>query len=130
MHVISHVLIVFSLFYIALITIKWLYTAKQIVMSNTFIQTGVYTEGCFIPVTIEDPCVKVLHDEYGERFRINIYVGNTWIDAITMDNYSTMCNDVSSLAVYSFEGEYLGNVWKLVQEQLSYVYARINYKSL
>jgi len=90
---------------------------------STFIQTGVYTEGCIIPVTTEDPCIQVLHDEYAETFSINLYVGNTWIDEITMVNYNTMCNDVSSLAVYSFKGEYLGNVWKLVQEQLSYVYA-------
>lgn len=95
-----------------------------------FIKTGIYREGCFVPVTTEDPCIQVLHDEYAETFRINIYVGNTWIDEITMANYNSMCNDVSSLAVYSFKGEYLGNVWKLIQEQLYYVYARIHYKSL
>ena len=87
-------------------------------MENTFISTGVYTNGCVIPVTTEDPCIKVILNEYSEDFRLNIYVGDTWIEAITMSNYRNMCADVSALPVYSFEGEYLGNVWELTQEQV------------
>lgn len=95
-------------------------------MENTFISTGIYTNGCVIPVTTEDPCIQVIHDDYSEEFCLNIYVGSIWIEAITMSNYRSICNSVSALPVYSSKNEYLGNVWKLVQEQLFWDMLRIH----
>lgn len=92
----------------------------------SFLTTGIYTNGCIVPVTTEDPCIQVILDEYTENFRINIYVGNTWIDAITMTNHRSICNAVSSLPVNSSKDEYLGNVWHLVQEQLFWDHLKIH----
>jgi hypothetical protein len=94
-----------------------------------FLQTGVYTEGCIIPVTTEDPSLLAVLDDFSEQFRINIYIGSSYIDSITMENYRQICNSVSSIAVVDRFGSHLGNVWSLIQEQLYYVYARIH-KSL
>ena len=96
---------------------------------NNFLQTGIYTKGCIIPVTTEDPSLSVILDDFSENFRVNIYVGQSYIDSVTMSNYRQICNSVSSLPVYSRHNEYLGNLWSLIQEQLFYVYARIH-KSL
>jgi hypothetical protein len=95
-------------------------------MEKTFISTGIYTNGCIIPVTTEDPCIQVILDSYSEDFRLNIYVGSAWIEAITMSNYRSICTDVSALPVYSSKDEYLGNVWKLIQEQLFWDMLRIH----
>jgi hypothetical protein len=95
-------------------------------MEKTFINTGIYTKGCIIPVTTEDPCIKVILDNYSEDLRLNIYVGSTWIEAITMSNYRSICKDVSALPVYSSKDEYLGNVCWLVQEQLFWDMLRIH----
>jgi hypothetical protein len=95
-------------------------------MEKTFISTGIYTNGCVIPVTTEDPCIQVIHDEYSEDFRLNIYVGSTWIEAITISNYRSMCNAVSALPVYSSKNEYLGNVYSLIQEMLFWDMLRIH----
>ena len=93
---------------------------------NSFIQTGVYTKGCIVPVTTEDPSLLVVFDEFSEEFRLNIYCGESYIDSITIANHRNVCNDVSSLPVYSRHGEYLGNVWSLVHEQMYYDYLRIH----
>ena len=93
---------------------------------NHFLQTGVYTEGCIIPVTIEDPSLLVQLDDFSESFRVNIYIGSTWVDCVSMDNYRQICNGVSSLSVYSRHNEYMGSLWTLIQEQLFYAYARIH----
>lgn len=93
---------------------------------NQFLKTGVYTDGCIIPVTSEDPSLLVVLDDFSEEFRINIYCGQHYIDSITMSNYRQICNSVSALPVYSRYNEYLGDVWSLVQEQLMYVYLRIH----
>lgn len=93
---------------------------------NNFLQTGLYTQGCIIPVTTEDPALSVILDDFSEEFRVNIYVGQEYIDSVTMANYRQICNSVSSLPVYSRHNEYLGNLWSLIQEQLFYVYARIH----
>jgi hypothetical protein len=82
-------------------------------MAN-FLQTGVYTEGCIIPVTTEDPSLLVQLDDFSESFRVNIYIGNTWIDCVSMNNYRQICNNVSSLPVYSRHNEYLGSLWTLI----------------
>ena len=95
-------------------------------MEKTFISTGIYTNGCVIPVTTEDPCIQVIHNDYSEDFCLNIYVGNSRIEEISMSNYRSICNDVSALPVYSFKGEYLGNVWEFVQEQLFWDMLRIH----
>lgn len=97
-------------------------------MTN-FLQTGVYTEGCITPVTTEDPSLLAVLDDFSEEFRVNIYVGNSYICPVSMGNHRQICANVSSLPVYSYKNEYLGSLWSLVQEQLFYVYARIH-KSL
>ncbi len=94
-------------------------------MTN-FLKTGIYTNGCIIPVTTEDPSLLLILDEFTENFRINIYCGQSYIDSITMNNFREMCNDVSSLAVQSRHGEYLGNVWSLINEQMYYDYLKIH----
>lgn len=98
-------------------------------MTN-FLKTGVYTEGCIIPVTTEDPSLSVVLDEFSENFRLNIYIGDSYIDSVTMANHRQLCNSVYSLPVYSRHNEYLGSIWTLIQEQLFYVYARIHKGSL
>lgn len=95
---------------------------------NNFLKTGIYTEGCIIPVTTEDPSLLVIFDDFSEEFRLNVYCGNSYIDSITMLNFRQVCNDVSSLPVHSRHGEYLGNVWSLVNEQMFYDYLIIHSK--
>lgn len=97
---------------------------------NTFLSTGVYTEGCIIPVTTEDPCLTAILDDFSEELRINIYVGDSYIDSVTMKNYRQMCNSVSSIPVVDRFGIYLGSIWNVIQEQMFYSYMRIHYKSL
>ena len=93
---------------------------------NNFLKTGIYTKGCIIPVTTEDPSLSVILDDFSEQFRLNVYCGNSYIDSITILNFRQVCNDVSSLPVYSRHGEYLGNVWSLVNEQMYYDYLTIH----
>jgi len=93
---------------------------------NNFLKTGIYTNGCIIPITTEDPSLLLILDEFTENFRINIYCGQSYIDSITMSNFREICNDVSSLAVQSRHGEYLGNVWSLINEQMYYDYLKIH----
>ena len=92
-------------------------------LTNGFIGRS---HGFIIPVTTEDPSLLVVLDDFSEEFRINIYCGQHYIDSITMNNYRQICNDVSSLPVYSRHNEYIGNVWSLIQEQLYYIYCRIH----
>jgi hypothetical protein len=93
---------------------------------KTFINTGIYTQGCIVPITTEDPSLLVMFDEFSEEFRLNIYCGESYIDSITMADCRQMCNSVSSLPVYSRHNEYLGNVWSLMNEQMYYDYLRIH----
>jgi hypothetical protein len=93
---------------------------------NNFLKTGIYNNGCVIPVTVEDPSLLLILDEFTENFRINIYCGQSYIDSITMSNFREICNDVSSLVVQSRHGEYLGNVWSLINEQMYYDYLKIH----
>ena len=94
-------------------------------MTN-FIQTGVYTQGCIIPVTTEDPSLKAILDDFTEEFRINIYAGSHYISSITMSNHRLMCNDVSALLVEDRHGNHLGNIYSLVEEQMFWDYLRIH----
>tara|TARA_R110000868_G_scaffold311513_1_gene572508 strand:- start:178 stop:702 length:525 start_codon:yes stop_codon:yes gene_type:complete len=96
-------------------------------MTN-FIQTGIYTQGCIIPITTEDPSLKAILDDFSEEFRINIYAGSHYISSITMSNHRLMCNDVSALLVEDRHGNHLGNVYSLVQEQMFWDYLRIHGK--
>lgn len=93
---------------------------------NNFIKTGIYTEGCIIPVTTEDPSLVAILDDFSEEFRINIFTGSYYITSITMVNYRQMCNDVSALLVKDREDNYLGNIHSLVQEQLFWDYLKIH----
>ena len=34
---------------------------------NNFLQTGMYTEGCIIPITTEDPCLIAILDDFSEE---------------------------------------------------------------
>lgn len=86
-----------------------------------FLQTGIYTEGCIIPVTTEDPSLLVQFDDFSEEFRLHVYIGDSYIDSITMSNYRQIANDVSSLPVYSRHNEYLGSVWTLIQEHIEVI---------
>lgn len=94
-----------------------------------FITSGVYTEGCIIPVTTEDPCLTAVLDDFSEEFRVNIYAGDSYIDSVTMKNCKQMCNSVSAIPVVDRFGVQLGNIWSLVNEQMYYDYLRIH-KSL
>lgn len=94
---------------------------------NNFLKTGIYTDGCIVPVTTEDPDIWVILDEYSEEFRLNVYIGNTWIDAISMTNHRSLHNDVSRLPVHSYKGEYLGTVNSLIQEQLFFDLLKIHH---
>jgi hypothetical protein len=93
---------------------------------ETFINTGVYTQGCIVPITIEDPCLTAVLDDFSEEFRVNIYAGDSYIDSVTMKNCKQMCNSVSSILVVDRFGVQLGNIWSLVNEQLYYAYLRIH----
>lgn len=93
---------------------------------NTFLKTGIYTEGCIIPMTTEDPFLIAVLDDFSENFRINIYAGSHYITSVTMQNYKQMCNDVSSMMVNDRHGKYVSNIHSLIQEQLFYVYARMH----
>lgn len=94
---------------------------------NNFLKTGIYTDGCIVPVTTEDPAIWLILDKHCEDFRLNVYVGNTWIDQITMVNHRTLHNDVSRLPVHSYEGEYLGTVNSLVEEQVFFDLLKIHH---
>jgi hypothetical protein len=96
-----------------------------------FLKSGILgrQDGFLIPVTTEDPSLKAVLDDFSEDFRINIYVGDSYIDSITMENYKQICNSVSSIAVVDRFDVPMGNVWSLVQEQLFFAYLRIH-KSL
>jgi hypothetical protein len=85
--------------------------------------------GYLIPVTTEDPCLKAVLDDFSEEFRVNIYVGDSYIDSVTMKNCKQVCNDVSSIPVVDRFGVQLGNIWSLVNEQMYYDYLKIH-KSL
>jgi hypothetical protein len=93
---------------------------------NNFIKTGIYTEGCIIPVTTEDPSLVAILDDFSEEFRINIYTGSYYITSVTMKNYRQMCNDVSSIIVNDRYGKYISNIHSLVQEQLFWDYLKIH----
>jgi len=93
---------------------------------NTFINTGIYTQGCIVPITTEDPCLIAVLDDFSEEFRVNIYAGDSYIDSVTMKNCKQMCNSVSSILVVDRFGVQLGNIWSLVNEQLYYAYLRIH----
>ena len=93
---------------------------------NKFLQTGIYTEGCIIPITTEDPSLICVLDDFSEEFRINIYSGSHYIASVNMINFKQMCNDVSALLVEDRHGNNLGNVFSLVQEQLFWEYLRIH----
>ncbi len=93
---------------------------------NNFLQTGMYTEGCIIPITTEDPCLIAILDDFSEEFRINIYAGSHYITSVNMTNCKQMCNDVSALLVEDRHGNYLGNIYSLVQEQLFWVYLKMH----
>jgi hypothetical protein len=93
---------------------------------TTFLSTGVYTQGCIVPVTTEDPCLTAILDDFSEKFRVNIYVGDSFIDCVTIKNYRQMCNNVSSIPVVDRFGAYQGTIWSLVNEHLYYSYLRIH----
>ena len=93
---------------------------------NNFLRTGLYTEGCIVPVTTEDPSLVAVLDDFCDYFRVNIYVGKSYIDSVTMDNYRSMCSDVSGLIVTDRRGNYINNIWTLIQEQMFYDYLRIH----
>ena len=87
---------------------------------NTFIQRGILgrSHGYLIPVTTEDPSVKAIFNDHLEYLSISIYVGNTFVGEITMDNFREMCNSVSSLPVYLLSGEDTKrNIWSFIREQ-------------
>lgn len=94
---------------------------------NNFLKTGIYTDGCIVPVTTEDPDILVILGEYCEGFRLNVFIGNTWIDEITMVNHRTLHKDVSRLPVHSYKGEYLGTVNSLVEEQVFFDLLKIHH---
>ena len=92
-----------------------------------FIHTGIYTQGCIVPITTEDPCLQLISDEYSEYFRINIYIGDEYIDEInSFDSLMNIHNDVSCLPVYNYRQEYLGNVLSLIKEQMFWNLLRIH----
>jgi hypothetical protein len=100
--------------------------SKKYKIMNTFLETGIYTEGCIIPITTEDPSLTAILDDFSEEFRINIYAGSYYITSVTMKNYRQMCNDVSSMIVNDRHGKYISNIYSLIQEQLFYVYLRMH----
>lgn len=95
---------------------------------NSFLQNGILgrEHGFLIPLTVEDPSVVAIEDDFSEEYRINIYVGSHYIASVTMNNYKQICNDVSSICVEDRFGNYLGNIHSLIQAQLYYVYLRIH----
>lgn len=93
---------------------------------ENFLQTGLYTQGCIIPVTTEDPSLVAVLDDFSEEFRINIFIGSTYITSVNMINHRQICNDVSTLLVQDRYGKHLGNIHSLIKEQLYCVYMRIH----
>ena len=93
---------------------------------NTFLSRGIYTEGCIIPITTEDPSLVAILDDFSEEFRINIFAGSHYIASVDMSNCKQMCNDVSSLLVEDRHGKNIGNIWSLVNEQMFWDYLRIH----
>jgi hypothetical protein len=91
-----------------------------------FISTGTYTQGCIIPITTEDPCLKAVLDDFSEEFRINIFAGSHYITSVTMTNYRQMCNSVSALSVVDRQDNYISSIWSLIQEQMFWHYLRIH----
>ncbi len=92
-------------------------------MTN-FIQTGRYTQGCIVPVTTEDDSLTVMLDENSEDFRINFFIGKNYIDSIKfIDNKASTKNihkDVLRLVVVNDQNENIGQVYKLIEQQMFY----------
>ena len=98
---------------------------------TSFLENGILgrEHGYLIPVTVEDPSLLAVLDDFSEDFRINIYVADSYITSVTMKNHLSMCNSVSTIPVVDRHNVYVGNIWSLVNEQLFWEYLRIH-KSL
>lgn len=95
-------------------------------MTN-FIQTGRYTEGCIIPVTADDESLTAMIDEYSEEFRINFFIGTTYIDSIDKTiNIKNIHIDILKLVVVNNRNEDVGQVYQLVEESMFYDYFKIH----
>ena len=87
---------------------------------STFIKNGYLgrEHGYLIPVTTEDPSVRAIFNDHLEYLSIAIYVGNTFVDEVTMNNFREMSNSVSALPVYLLSGEDTKrNIWSFIREQ-------------
>jgi len=95
-------------------------------MTN-FIQTGIYTETCIISVTTEDESLTAMLDEYSENFRINFFIGTTYIDSIDKTiNIKNIHIDILKLVVVNNRNENVGQVYQLLEESMFYDYFKIH----
>ncbi len=93
---------------------------------NNFLKTGVYTNGCIIPVNVEDPSFNAIIDEDSEIFRINLYCGSHWIGEINMNNFREVHNDLLTPYVYDNKGVFTKmNVWGHIRMQYLFDKAKI-----
>lgn len=94
---------------------------------NNFLKTGIYTEGCIIPVTTEDPSLKAVLNEYSEDLQIILFVGNRCVGTINMDNFREIDSDLLKLPLEDFAGNYLKtNVWSEIRQQYLFDKAKIH----
>lgn len=90
------------------------------------LKTGIYTNGCVIPVSVEDPSFNAIIDENSETFRINLYCGSQWIGEINMNNFREVHNDLLTPYVYDNKGVFTGmNVWGHIRIQYLFDKAKI-----
>lgn len=83
---------------------------------NTFLSTGVYTEGCIVPVTTEDPCLTILETKSdSKRWGIGFFIGEVCAEnCIGLINnetdFSTLHSSILTAAVRNREGILKGSV--------------------
>ena len=80
-------------------------------MTNSFIQSGIYTQGCFVPVTCEDPSlvIKETKDD-SKKWGIAIFIGSECIGLINHDtDMSSLHRSILSCPV-SKDNVYVGSV--------------------
>lgn len=77
----------------------------------SFLTTGVYTNGCLIPVTTEDPSLVVKETKFGSiKWGIGFFLGSECIGLINDDtDPATLHKSILTCAVYR-DNQHVGSV--------------------
>lgn len=82
----------------------------------SFLQTGIYTEGCIVPVTTEDPSLTVLQTNPGsKKWGILFFIGKPIAEnciAIINDetNMSSLDRSILTCPIVTREGTFVSSV--------------------